>query len=100
MRWNSLDKRVGQEEVEHGCFIDDDGLGLQWVVFVVTELHGFGIKGQQAVDGFGFSPAHLGKALSRSPGWGCQQDGFAHGTPQGNDGLCSERLAAARSSRE
>ena len=97
---DGFEERVRQEEVEHGGLINDDGLRLQRVALVVAELHGLGIKGQQAVDGFGLPPGHFGEPLRRPSRRCCQQQRFAHRVPQGDHRFRRVRLAAARSAGE
>jgi len=57
---------VDQHNIDHGGFIDYNNVGLQRIVTVAFEGKNFGIKFEQAVDGFGLQPGRFGKALGRS----------------------------------
>ena len=100
VRRNCLQERMGQEEVQHGGFVYNEGLRLERVVFVVAEAHRFGVEGEQAMNRFGLLFGHFCQSLRGASRWRGKQDGFAHRSPQVHDGPGRKRLATSRSSSE
>jgi hypothetical protein len=84
--WDRFEERVRQKEIEHRGLIYHEGLCLQGMVLVMPELHPSRVESQHPVDGFGFHAGQLRKTLGGTPCWGSQQNAFAHGPPQRDNG--------------
>jgi hypothetical protein len=66
----------------------------------MKKVHGLGIEGEQAMDGFCLAFGHFCEPLCRASGRGGQQDRFTHRAPQRNDRPRGERFPASRPTGE
>src|SRR5690606_26994533 len=97
--WDGLGQFVGEQQVEHGCLVDDEQVAVEGVGAVV----GGGAAGfelQQPVHGGRLVSGEFGEAFGGASGGGGQDDPGAFGGGQGDDGRHGEGLAAAGSAGE
>ena len=90
---------IGQHQVEHRAFVDDQYVAFQRVIrisFIVVGRDYF----QQPVYGFGLHPGRLGQPFGRASRWGRQQNLGAR-VPVGRDDAQRGRgLARTRTARQ
>ena len=64
---------IGEDEVEHGGFIDDQQIPFERIFFVALELHAVSrFEFEQTVNGLGFTACGFSQALGGAPGGGGQ----------------------------
>lgn len=64
-----LYERLHQHDVDHGGFVDNKQVALEWIVVAALEPSRLGIDFKQPVNGFGFEAGRLGHALGGAAGW-------------------------------
>jgi hypothetical protein len=64
---DGLAELVGQQQIQHGGFVDDHEVGLQGSVFVVSGVAS-GFELQNAVDGHRIVPGQFGQPFRGPPG--------------------------------
>ena len=64
-----LYERLHQHDVDHGGFVDNKQVALEWIVVAALEPSRLGVDFKQPVNGFGFEAGRLGHAFGGAAGW-------------------------------
>ena len=90
---------IGEHQVQHRGFVDDDHVGVERVAFGTAESFPR-LKLQQAMHRFGLAPGCFGQPLGGAPGGGGQGVGQPVPVQQIQQGAHRRRFARARPAGE